>query len=66
MATASGGILPPEELVKKSTKEQNMVSQSVVNIPKYAEVLKPKPVINNITKVPPKSVVMLHRESSIT
>lgn len=43
-----------------------MVHELVVNTPKYDKILKPKPIINNITRVPPNPVVMLHGEPSST
>ncbi|KAF3655408.1 hypothetical protein FXO38_14698 [Capsicum annuum] len=61
MDTTSGGINPLEEF-----PEQLEESKLNVPAPKYAYLSKAKPYMHENIRVPPKPVVLLHGEPSIT
>lgn len=67
MATTSGRAYPPENNQKlkiiEVSSEVHGDSPKKIN---YPSILKPKSCNSNVERVPPKLVVMLHRELSIT
>ncbi|KAF3648802.1 hypothetical protein FXO37_19276 [Capsicum annuum] len=63
MATTFDGITPPEDSSKQITEGDSKMN---VLVPKYADLLKEKPYAHENVRVPPKPVIMLHGEPSIT
>lgn len=63
MATTFGGISPPEESSKQIAEGECKLNAAA---PKYVDLLKNKTYMHENSRVPPKPVVMLHREPNIT
>ncbi|KAK4728571.1 hypothetical protein R3W88_021559 [Solanum pinnatisectum] len=65
--TTTSGDIPPEEFPPLPMKG-NIGTQPTVIEPKslHANILKPKPITPQISNVPPKPVVIIHGEPSVT
>lgn len=57
MDNSSGEKTPSEEKVKQTNAEHNLIHQQGINLPKFVNLLKPKPVVNNIIRVPPNRLL---------
>ncbi|KAH0776299.1 hypothetical protein KY290_007710 [Solanum tuberosum] len=66
MANSSGGLIHPEDfppLTQPGLSKSNQPNQVLQN---YVELIKPKPLISQGPKVPPKPVVLIYGEPNIT
>ncbi|KAF3626726.1 hypothetical protein FXO38_29045 [Capsicum annuum] len=63
MATPSGGNSLTEESVTKQKEEKKSLNCSGL---KYSDLLKPKVYVHDTSRVPPKLVIVMHGEPSVT
>ncbi|KAF3624854.1 hypothetical protein FXO38_30032 [Capsicum annuum] len=63
MATTSGATNPSKESPKLNNRGESKVNSAA---PKYADLLKNKTYVHETTRVPPKPIIIIPREPSVT
>ncbi|WMV11230.1 hypothetical protein MTR67_004615 [Solanum verrucosum] len=66
--TTTGGVPPSEEFPPLPKHEKSVAQPPLITSQnnQYATLLKPKPMVPQITRVPPKPVNIVHGEPNIT